>query len=73
MIKNKNVAKKIGELMIECSGKLNDSIILVKEQCSEKEFIEYRKAIAYIMGEMLMRVMNPLYIEHPDLKPDGLK
>jgi len=25
-----------------------------------------------VMGEMLLEVMNPLYREHPDLKPAGL-
>jgi hypothetical protein len=72
MIKNKDVATKVSKLMIEYSAKLNDSIIQVKEQCSEEEFEKYRKAVAYIMGEMLIRVMNPLYIENPELKPDDL-
>lgn len=73
MIKSKDIAEKISALMIKYSAELNDSIILVKEQCSEEEFLKYRKAAAYIMGEMLIRVMNPLYAEHPDLKPEGLK
>jgi len=73
MIKNKDVAGKISALMTKYSGELNDSIILIKEQCSEEEFLNYRKAVAYIMGDMLIRVMNPLYAEHPDLKPEGLK
>ncbi len=59
--------------MVEYSAALNDSIILVKEQCSEEEFLNYRRAVAYIMGEMLIRIMHPLYAEHPDLKPEGLK
>ncbi len=72
MIKNKDAAKQVSELMIEYSARLNDSIIMVKERCSEAEFEEYRKAIAYIMGDMLIRVMNPLYVTNPELKPDGL-
>jgi hypothetical protein len=73
MIKNKDVAAKISTLFTEYSAKLNDSIILVKEQCSTEDFEKYRRAIGYIMGEMLIRVMNPLYIENPELKPKGLK
>ncbi|HFW1623074.1 hypothetical protein ACTMPR_22730, partial [Salmonella enterica subsp. enterica serovar Rochdale] len=26
-----------------------------------------------IMGEMLIKIMNPLYEKHPEIKPKGLK
>jgi hypothetical protein len=71
MITNKRVAKQISELMIDYSEKLNDSIILVKESCSKDEFEKYRDAVSYIMANMSTRVMYPLYLENPELKPEG--
>ena len=71
MIKNRGIAKQISELMIDYSGKLNDSIILVKEKCDKEEFERYRDAVSYIMADMSTRVMYPVYLEHPELKPDG--
>ena len=57
--------------MIDYSGKLNDSIILVKENCDKEEFEKYRVAASYIMADMSTRVMYPLYLENPELRPDG--
>lgn len=35
--------------------------------------VNYRLAVAKVLGEMLLEVMNPLYAEHPDLKCAGLE
>lgn len=72
MIGNDDVAKVVSDLMLEYSEKLNDSIILVMENCPEDEFKRYRLAAAKVLGEMLLEVMNPLYVRHPELKPAGL-
>jgi len=69
MIRDKRVAKEISGLMIEFSGRLDGSIAKVREQCSPEEFAVYRRAVGRIMGEMLLEVLNPLYAEHPSLKP----
>jgi len=73
MLKNKDVAQSISVLMIEFSSRINGSISMVKDQCSEAEFNEYRRAAGRVMGEMLLGIMNPIYKEHPDLKPPGLE
>ncbi|HIA1005765.1 TPA: hypothetical protein ACWO6X_004945, partial [Salmonella enterica subsp. enterica serovar Muenchen] len=39
----------------------------------ENEFKAYREAVGFIMGEMLIKIMNPLYEKHPEIKPKGLK
>ena len=66
------MAQQISELMLEYSERINESILLVQQKCSHEEFKAYRLAAAKVMGEMLLEVMNPLYREHPDLKPEGL-
>lgn len=51
---------------------LNESVALAKERCTDAEFKAYRTVVGTLMGEMLLSVMNPLYKEHPDLKPKEL-
>jgi hypothetical protein len=69
MIRNTAVARQISELMIEVSGRLDSSIVKVKTQCSSEEFEAYKRAVGRILGEVLLEVLNPLYAEHPSLKP----
>ena len=73
VIKDPSIARQVSDLMIEFSGRLDRSILTVQERCSPEEFKAYRLAVAKVLGEMLLEVMNPLYTEHPDLKPDGLE
>lgn len=70
MIRDARVAKEVSDLMIELSGRLDGS---VREQCSPEEFAAYRRAVGRIMGEMLLGVLNPLYAEHPSLKPAAME
>lgn len=71
MIKNRQIAAEISELMQAHYRQLNESVIKVMEQCSEEEFNAYRYAVAHILAEALFQVVNPLYKEHPELKPEG--
>jgi hypothetical protein len=72
MIRNISVAQQVSDLMIEFSARIERSILTVQENCSPEEFKTYRLAAAKILAEMLLEVMNPLYTEHPDLKPAGM-
>lgn len=72
MIADKNVAKEISSLMLDFGAKLDASVVLVQQKCSPEEFERYKKAIAPIMADMLLEVMNPLYAKHSDLKPKEL-
>jgi hypothetical protein len=71
VIKNLDTAKQVSELMLDIGARLNQSVFLVQERSSAEEFGLYRRAVGGIMGEIL-EVLNPLYREHPGLKPDGL-
>ena len=73
MIEKKEIAAQISALMVEYGAKLDASVALVRDHCSENELKEYRRAIGKIMGDMLLEIMNPLYQRHPDLKPPQLK
>ena len=63
----------LSELMLEYGGKLNDTLAQIEPNCKKEEFEVYRKAIAKIMGYMLIEVMNPIYEQFPELKPENLK
>ncbi|MFY9531882.1 MAG: hypothetical protein WBC04_01140 [Candidatus Acidiferrales bacterium] len=68
MIRDTAIARQVRDLMIEISGRLDHSIVTVRECCPPEEFEAYRRAVGRILGEML-EVLNPLYAEHPSLKP----
>ena len=72
MIKDPSIARQISDLMLEFSERINESILTVQEQCSPGEFKAYILAASKVLGEVLLEVMNPLYAEHPGIKPPGL-
>lgn len=67
------VAREISSLMLEFYARLNASLKLVQQRCTQEEFTEYRRAIGLIMGEMTTEVMMPLYRQHPELEPPEFK
>ena len=72
MIKNKDSAIEISALMLDISERLNGSIRMVQDTCDEEDLKIYRRAAGKVLGEILLEVLNPLYVEHPSLKPAGL-
>ena len=73
MIENQAIAKQISLLMLEIGAKLDASVIDAKPYLQNSEFLAYRRAVGRLMGIMLLEVMNPLYQQHPDLKPSQLE
>jgi hypothetical protein len=71
-MKQKTIAEQINNLMLEYGSKLDNSLALVKKECDEEDFLAYRNAVGKLLAMMLTEVMNPLYKEHPDLKPKEL-
>jgi hypothetical protein len=67
-----DIASQAVDLMLEYGRKLDELLILIQRNCSDEEFKRYRKAIGYIMGYMLTAVMNPIFEEHPELRPEEL-
>ena len=72
MINEKRTAKHISEVLLKCGADLNESILYVQENCSDEEFKAYRDAASKIMAEILFEGLNPVFQQHPDLKPEGL-
>lgn len=73
MVNDKYTAILISNLMLRFGKELDESVAVVQSRCDEDEFKVYREAVGLIMGEMLIKIMNPLYEKHPEIKPKGLK
>ena len=71
-IVNRVTANAISDLMVEFAARLDKSVLEVQLASPAEEFSRYRAAVARIMGEMLLEIMNPIYDEHPDLRPKEL-
>ncbi len=69
----KEIAQQISSLMLEYGAKLDGSVALVMANGSAEEALRYGRAVGQIMGEMFVEIMNPIYAEHPDLKPPQLR
>ncbi|MCW8880576.1 MAG: hypothetical protein OQJ89_05665 [Kangiellaceae bacterium] len=73
MISDKDIAKQIAQITYDSRVSLSQSVKLVKDNCSEEESKKYEAAMARIVGYLILDVMEPLYSEHPELKPDDIK
>lgn len=69
----KEVAEQIATMLLEINGKLNNSILLVMESGDEDEIKRYKRQIGGIMGEVFFSILDPIYKEHPELKPPELE
>lgn len=73
MIEDGVIAKHISDLMLDFAARLDESVKLVRTNCPAEEFEEYRRIVGTIMAEILLSVLNPLYVAHPNLKPPELE
>jgi hypothetical protein len=73
MISNKQLAAEISERVLRVNGLLNEMANLVQKQGEETELRPFCFAIAKVSGELLLEVANPLYREHPELKPPEME
>lgn len=72
-IMEKDTAIKLNKTLVECYFKLHESIDIVKEHCNEDERKAYCRAMGKVLGYLLLDVLEPIYGEHPDLRPELLQ
>ncbi|MGZ3181685.1 MAG: hypothetical protein ACXU8N_04515 [Telluria sp.] len=68
---DRKVAEECIAAALECSTKLNKTLLEIQTHATEEDFKFARLAIAHVMGEMAYQLMNPIFRIHPDLKPEG--
>lgn len=69
MISDNNTAKQVSDLMLKVFGELEGSLDAVKGASSPEEYTQYRKAVGKIACRIVFDVLEPLYDQHPELKP----
>ena len=69
MIKNADVAASIDQALQDAFRILGESIGSVNTNCSEAEAANYREKIGDIFYIIVFKLLEPLYEEHPQLKP----
>lgn len=70
---DRETAKKLIDMMRDCSKKLDDVIVLVTDECPEEEARKFRGAAGNIMGHIFVDLLDPVYREHPELEPEELR
>ena len=71
MIQDQELAREISDLMRDITARVDASVAFVQGRCPHTEFVAYRRCAGRIMGVILVEVLNPLYQQHPHLKPPG--
>ena len=72
MIENPEVAREVSELMLGINDRLEQSVNIVRANCSLDEARTFGMAAGNIINLIFERILDPLYLKHPALKPSGL-
>ncbi|MBX3711826.1 MAG: hypothetical protein KF800_07695 [Lysobacter sp.] len=72
MIANEQLASDVSRRIIEINRLLNELATIVVSQAPSDEERLFRQAIGAVSGELLLSIANPLYRQHPTLKPPEL-
>ena len=73
MIEDEKIAREVIAVLQDCSSKLNESIRLVQQRCTDEEFQKYRKGAGFVMGYLYTEVLAKLYHKHPHLEPPEIR
>jgi hypothetical protein len=69
MISDPIAAKHISDAMREIFHTLDESYQQVEQTGTPDDVAAYKRAIGRILTPVFVEVLNPLYREHPGLKP----
>jgi hypothetical protein len=71
MVKNAAVANQISDLMLDISSRISQSVASVKSEGPVEEHAAYERAAAKVLSTVQQEVLEPLFAEHPALRPAG--
>ncbi len=72
MVTDKDVAKYINEVSLKINSDLNHSIIEIQNRLPEDELKVYKFAVGKVMMSVFDNMIDPLYTQHSELKPENL-
>jgi hypothetical protein len=73
MIRDEGIARHVSNVMLDINNRLELSVAIVREHCSADETKQYGISVGRLICEIFDRILDPLYLEHPSLKPPGLE
>jgi hypothetical protein len=68
---DKAAARHVTSAMLDCGRLLGESVRHVEEAATPDDFLAYREIVSRLLFTMLVEVLNPMFAEHPELKPEG--
>src|SRR5262245_3267587 len=68
-----DVAEQALAALYDASRKMNLTLCLIQEECSDEEFRKYRRGTGYAMGYLYTDVIMLIEKEHPDLEPEEMR
>ncbi len=71
MIEDLEVAKLVAKHLQDSYRLLDDSAAEVRERCSAAEIDDYIQRVGKVCAEIIFELMEPLYLQHPQLAPKG--
>lgn len=69
----KETAKEVAKELLFCSGKLDQSVTLVRGVVGENFYLQYRALVGQIMGTLYIELLRDIFQQHPELEPDSMK
>jgi hypothetical protein len=69
VIRDRDIAADVNKVLQQTFQTLGESIVDVNRRCSEEDAAEYREKISDIFYIIVFKILEPLYEQHPQLKP----
>ena len=65
-------AEELSILLMQISGKLDQSVRFVLDKDTNSNFETYRLNVGKIMGELYLDMLRPLWDRYPELLPEDM-
>jgi hypothetical protein len=67
---DKNLARDVLRTTFQSNAVLQDLLPALKAGCGKEEYRTYAKAIAAVIAESGLQIMNRIFAEHPELEAE---
>lgn len=69
-ITDEQAAADVSAAMNDVFHRLGASLLVVRERCSIEEAEAYQSRIGDLFYNVIFKVLEPLYVDHPHLRPE---
>ena len=69
---DKKLAEETSLLAMKVSSTLDKQLKIIMDNSSKDDFEKMRKGVSLVMGYLYTDIMEPLWHEHPDLRPEEM-